>query len=561
MDGLRRAGDFDTARCAGVSEPALPDRAEPGEPATSARPERDRWRQYATAFAASLLVLAASLANLLGYHQYPFLRAEVLILLAVFAGIAALYGALYRFGGALGRPLLEGLLVYLAIDLNTEYQLAAVIVASIVPVIGWRTRLSFLPLISAMSGAVILTALLGLGDTRPALARQAGGALPAGKSPAILHVIVDEHGGLPGIADAEARAAVLDLYSRHGFRLFTHAYSRHFRTVNAIPDTLNFGAAGQSRRVGWGFQAGRTEYLSSLQDAGYRLHFYQSEFAEFCRYSSAASCTRYWSPSLHFVDAIPAPAYEKARLIAYKLIVLSGALHVLTNVYDHFAHQPAVRALDLPWINLKLGGYSSTLSGFAALDRLTNDVASAKSGEVYFAHLLVPHYPYVMSRDCAVLRPSQWQFRHAVTPMKARETASSEQLVCLGKQLEELFTAFRRSAAGRDGIIVIHGDHGSRLTRKDPNSANRGRLSARDLMQSYSTLFAVSAPGLPAGLDHRPAATPDILHALHRNRFRSVDGLQRGSGQVYLDGPRWSVGEPVSLNGAWDALELNLPQP
>jgi len=80
---------------------------------------------------------------------------------------------------------------------------------------------------------------------------------------------------------------------------------------------------------------------------------------------------------------------------------------------------------------------------------------------------------------------------------------------------------------------------------------NRGTFSSTDLIQGYSTLFAVSIPGTPASVDKRPVTTADILKALHHNRFRSVEGLQRGDGRVFLEGPQWSVGETAPLPGAW----------
>jgi len=156
-----------------------------------------------------------------------------------------------------------------------------------------------------------------------------------------------------------------------------------------------------------------------------------------------------------------------------------------------------------------------------------------------------------MTADCAVKPPSTWEYRRSLHSLRTRQAAANEQMLCLTRKLEKTIAAFRASPGARDGIIVVHGDHGSRVTHHDPEQENKARLSKADLLAGYATLFAVRAPGIAPGIEKTPVAAPEVLGALTRNRFASVSGLKPGSGQIFLDGPEWQVGEQASLNHAW----------
>jgi hypothetical protein len=102
---------------------------------------------------------------------------------------------------------------------------------------------------------------------------------------------------------------------------------------------------------------------------------------------------------------------------------------------------------------------------------------------------------------------------------------------------------------------VIHGDHGSRIANVDPKTRNRDRLTPVDMLAGYNTLFAVRAPQIQPGLDSTPSATPDILAALARNKFASLDGMKPASHRVFLDAPGMRVGDGVSVQNAWAAAD------
>ena len=514
-----------------------------------------RGRLLGIAFAAPLLALSASLANMLSFHNYPWARLEVAMLIIAFALIALAFAFLYRRSSRFGRALLEALLVMFAVDLNFDAPMVAGLCAMAVAFLRLGRGNSALVPLSLIGAVVLVSGLLGLTQRKPAILRVEHQVAAASTNAAVLHLILDEHGGLGGLRDPVFKAELSDFYARHGFRLFERAYSRHFHTVNAVPDILNFGNPGDSRTVDETLDVGRTAYLSMLEKQGYGLNIYQSDFANFCRYSRYSSCTTYWSPSMEFVEPLPIAAAEKASLLTYKFIELSDLAVGLANAYDRLSHQPATWRLGLPVFAPSERSRSHSLGGFAILDRMSDDLRGAKPGNVYFAHVLAPHYPYVMAGDCTVIAPSHWGYRRSSSPVPDREAAYKEQVRCLMHRLDRVIAAFRSSDAGKDGVIIVHGDHGSRITRFDPTDGNRDKLGNDDLMAGFSTLFAVASPTLAPGIDPRPVAAPEILQSFAQSQFTSLDRLEPGSGQVYFDGPSWTVGGPTSIAKAWPATD------
>lgn len=521
------------------------------EPQSASAAKPGRWRLAAVPFAVALLVLAASLANFLHYHAYPLPRPEVLMVLAGLAAGAFLFGLLHAGASQFGRALLDGLLVFVAVNLNSDSVVAAGIAALVFAFARLARDISLLPILAIVSAVVLASGLAGLAERREAITTVKQPQPPASQAKAVLHIILDEHGGTGGASDAAFRRELTDFYVRRGFRLFDRAYSRHFHTVNAIPDLLNFGHPGESRNVDESLDIGRTAYLSRLPRQGYRLHIYQSDFADYCRYSADVSCTTYWSPSMAFLADEPMSPAAKARLLAFKFTALSSMALTVANGLDRATHLPWTRPLGLPVIAPKERAVSSSLGGLAILDRMTADLRRAQPGDAHFAHVLAPHFPYVADGDCRILPPGRWQYRRSARPVEAREAAYRQQAGCVMRKLDRVIAAFESSPAGRNAVIIVHGDHGSRITRKDPIEADADALKPADLMAGYSTLFAVRGPGVAAGIEPRPFATPDILGRLAASNFQSVEGIRPGDNQVHLEGPDWTVGKPFSIADAW----------
>lgn len=155
--------------------------------------------------------------------------------------------------------------------------------------------------------------------------------------------------------------------------------------------------------------------------------------------------------------------------------------------------------------------------------------------QFYFIHELLPHYPYSLSAECDLRTPGEWRSR-TDGPIELRRAAYRDQVACVTKLVGEV-----ADAAGDDAIIIVHGDHGSRITRTDPGIETVGEFTDDDLVAAHSTLFAVRAPGIAAGYDDREVPVASVLAALVDSGFRSAEPeLPAGFEPfIMLESPGW----------------------
>ena len=504
--------------------------------------------RFAVTLLAGALVLLVSLVNLLRHNLYPLLSAEVGLVALGILLVAALMAALHRAMGALGRALLEGLLVFLAIDLNADSLAIAAAAGAGAAILGLVLRRSLLPFLAVMAGVVLAASLVGIGQGRAPPPPPAS-PLAAGQGPAIVHLILDEHIGVEGAPGARLRRELTDFYLSRGFTLFGRAYSQHFHTVNAIPHMLNFGAPPASQTPEEGMRLAANGWFSALGQRGYRIDVHQSEFLDFCGHPAVRSCTSYDSSRLDALARSPLGAAGKAGLIAMRLAMLSEMLAGLVNSYEGARMGGAA----LPDLGTSVGGRVSMLNALAETDRLVGALRSARPGRAYFAHLLLPHYPYGLAPDCSVRPVGSWMVRRSGAPLAAREAAYADQLRCAMGRIDAALAALAASPAGRNSIVLIHGDHGSRITAVEPLAGNAGRIGERDMIAGFSTLFAVRLPGTAPAYREEPVPVAGMLAHLARSGFSSLPppGAAPPVPTVVLDDASWVPRRAAPLPASW----------
>jgi hypothetical protein len=62
----------------------------------------------------------------------------------------------------------------------------------------------------------------------------------------------------------------------------------------------------------------------------------------------------------------------------------------------------------------------------------------------------------------------------------------------------------RTAGIYEESIIILHGDHGSRIVLTEPSAENQHALTKQDLVDGFSTLFAMKMPGKSGGYDASP---------------------------------------------------------
>jgi hypothetical protein len=187
-----------------------------------------------------------------------------------------------------------------------------------------------------------------------------------------------------------------------------------------------------------------------------------------------------------------------------------------------------------------------------ALGDLKARLEKAKPGDAFFAHLLLPHYPYVVAGDCSALQFKEWKRRFGYWPPEALRHAYAGQLQCATSQVDELLQAFDRSPAGSNSLVFVHGDHGSRLTSVDPSEEYRGQFGREDVIAAYSTLFAVRAPAVRAGYYTEPYPIHTLLRDFSSSTPARAPSLTPPKvHEVWLDDEDWKPSSKIRLPASW----------
>jgi hypothetical protein len=169
------------------------------------------------------------------------------------------------------------------------------------------------------------------------------------------------------------------------------------------------------------------------------------------------------------------------------------------------------------------------------LDMMTTDLARSRRGDLFFAHLLLPHFPYAYDANCRARAPSEWRLRgekrgaeeegRSNTPESRAERYALyfQQVTCARRMIDQLLAAVPADLR-QDAILIVQGDHGSRIAGNDPVTANERTFSHADYADFYSTLFAVRAPRLAAGYEVEPLSIVCLLRSLVDSGFSATDG-------------------------------------
>jgi hypothetical protein len=344
-------------------------------------------------------------------------------------------------------------------------------------------------------------------------------------------------------------------YAANGFRLFGGAYSEHRHTVNAIPQILNFGTEQPWKpRHKDGATVENNAYFDRLHELGYEIIVRQTEFLDFCSSETVRSCNRYSSAGVEPIHASTLSTGEKAAVLLYTFMSLSEVATTVVRAYDGGAAWLVRRGVEIPLVEIDRHRRTSTMSALVAVDRLIADLRQARSGQAYFTHLLLPHYPYATNRDCTLKARKEWQMRVSlIESRKRRQLAYFDQLSCTTKKLGAVLESLAASPAGARSIVIVHGDHGSRITQRDPTVKNSGLVDDTDLISSYATLFAVKAPEIAPGYDARRLPVARLLASLAGSGFQSVE-VELESGfipSVVLDDHEWRPGHRIDLPPSW----------
>jgi hypothetical protein len=514
--------------------------------------------------AAAPCILIAPFVAFVRSNDYPLLAPEILVCLTVLAALGLACGLAAIAGGTAVRvPLMAVLLTYfidVQFDVIAGWRAPLAIVVAAALGVSWLLRGHVAKIAVAVFGTVIGTTLVlpapSPWGTSPLLSQKP----PRQDLPLVVHLVLDEHIGIGGIpADLDdggrTRTFLREFYRHYGFRTFDRAYSRYHDTLASLSNLLNLtasplGSAHFARRFHQGMPMKDNLVFRQMVTRGYRLRVHQSDYVDLCTTDSgfrADACFTYPLERLGALDRPDLPVGQRLRFIQGMFARLS------------FLHRRARQRYNRAVLAMTSAGWSwvpppwpvplarvSALSAMTALEAVIDDVTAAGPGTMIFALIMLPHHPYAHGEQCTLRPdPATWLSASSPTASPYRNTIESRarryrpylaQLICVHAKLAVLFERMRGSGTFDDAIIIVHGDHGSRLEIVPPKAPLRERMSPADYVDSFSTLFAVKSPAHPPGSDPRLLPLDLLLASVVEGRALPPDEHSTPVPPVFLSG-------------------------
>jgi hypothetical protein len=371
----------------------------------------------------------------------------------------------------------------------------------------------------------------------PDVGRAAAGVLTLGHDnsetsnranlPPVLHLVLDEFIGIHGIpieveGGEQIAAALLKHYRNLGFLIHTHAYSEYSNTVNSLTNLMRFESNIEDYALdGTSFTLDQNIYFTFLGSLGYQFNVFQTDYIDFCHVTGIvySSCHTYKSDTARPIDVDALGAVDKAKFLVNSFLSTSEFTRNLRDKYERVREEYAPGVLPA-W--KKYNRSTGPLAIASSLQSLVAALANMQPGTVYFAHLMMPHYPYAWQEDCSI-RPDPVNWLHR-TPWGAQSNTEHErvmryeqyfdQLACQEMKLDEVFESIRESGMWERAIIIIHGDHGARIVSNYANVGNREKLTPADYRDTYSAFFAHKGVSKDGGVDATPRSLQKILSGI-----------------------------------------------
>jgi hypothetical protein len=466
------------------------------------------------------------------WHYLYVERYPPLLDFLLLVGGAALAGAaiamVARALGGLLEAVVFGALIYAFQDLQFDLHLylRAPVLLAIGVGLSLLLRRHRATITCVTLGAFYLAALPRSGPAvRVAGAGTAGTPVGHAGLPMLVHIVLDEQWGIGGLrleGDSATATFLTDFYLRRGFDVFPAAYSRIPYTEEALPLLVSLGARPtralmadtlEARRDHFTRRVRANPYFEALRARGYAIRVFQNRFMDFCAApaSPVASCESEAANSIANIAYAEGSPVTRAVLAGRYLLSLKS--HAFAVLYPTPAE----------WRRSSVG------SGLAALRRLRAAIASGPRGGVaYFVHALAPHRPIEVDAACRVLAdPAQrigyTQPTHLSDAVWSRWMARmGGQIRCTHRELDAVLDAVDARAGPGGAVVIVHGDHGSRLFQHDPKDAPLATLDDRQLGGRYSTLLATRRPGVPGRVVRDPVPVQDFVWRLARQDFRGT---------------------------------------
>lgn len=465
-------------------------------------------------------MFAGSVWRELYVNQYP-LGSEVFLWIAVSAvigGAAAI--CTWRIGGLIGT-IGFGVLLFLFTDFQLDLKptFSTVFLPAGCLVFAFLFATHRAALVTVSLAAFFLSSLIRPAGSALASTTTRVDSVESSGLPPIVHIVLDEQwgiGGLRAVGDTSTANFLTNFYLTRGFEVHEAAYSRYMWTNASIPHMLSLGQApslfDDPRRDGIDFtvRLRQNPYFEELRRLGYGIRVYQNTYLDLCSDSAqtVAACHTVSGNSIANIGNLEGSLRMRALLGARFFI------GTRSDVIQRLIRQPN------KWNRAVTGG------AILSLNRLTNDIISNQGeGHAYFVHALLPHRPVQVDAECRIVDDPREIFSYELPALpkdsawRAVLRSYARQVRCTHKVLAEVLDAIDRTAGRDHSIVIVHGDHGSRISTRGPPGKSRESDRLDLLNSNFSTLLAVRRPGVPAAMHTEPVPVQDFIRELTRGKF------------------------------------------
>ena len=521
---------------------------------------------------APVLILLAPFVHFMSYYEYPLTSPSGLVGMGLFAVIGLALSQLWIKAGPWKKAIVAGFLLALYADIQFSllisnilwFALAFLGAAAISRVLHEHIE----TLLTLVFATIIASTILLPSDAYHPFNKGTGQEIEGDVTkPAVLHIVLDEHMGVEGIANATADGAHManqlkKLYLGRGFRLYGKAHSEYFYSKNSLSHMVNLAGAhedglAEGSSSTFKVRATRNRYFEKMAKDGYRIEAYQSDYMDFCGHAESAPpfCLTYRPFPVAFIKDQPWPTSEKLQTLMGYYLTHSAFYTTVRQGWYLLAAGGEKIGISLPAWNWEFSR-SAPMGTLHLIDPLAQRLENASAGEIYFIHLLLPHSPYAFDAQCSLKPAHEWmERRDRVLPSAQANTPESraqryksyvEQMACANTQVSKLIDAFESADIASGRVIMVHGDHGSRIATYDARVSRRDDLSPQDIVDNYSTLFAIKADDIDPGYDLSRASMQDLVEFYVKGDFKKPEAGHLWPAPVFH---YTSIGKRVASEG------------
>ena len=305
---------------------------------------------------------------------------------------------------------------------------------------------------------------------------------------------------------------IKDFYTSFGFSFHPAAYERFDSKFLNVAQILNPSLTEITPDL---FSLDDASYYISADDAqifpvknglfkewrkkGYALNVYQTYPFNFCKdgENKIKKCVTYPAPLGALYHTNMTVPNRVKLLLGHFINSTPLGRKTLALLREKFKSSKA------PYLFNPLA-YSLPVGQGDVLYRLTEDVKKAKGKNIFFAHINLPHYPYVYDENCKLIEnPVEWRMR-APLPNTAIElkyaelnrTAYMRQLACTYGHLAYMMNDLKDAKILDNTRVVVTSDSGDGIEPSKAISLQMTRLQSNteSFKRNQATIFAYFDP-------------------------------------------------------------------